>query len=120
MAGSIFITQGDVTEFQADAVVCPTSTYLIGHGLTSAAFARRFPAFDEQFRGLQQAHAIDNERGQRVDIGQAFWLPVGTAEERLRGIILVAVTGGTEPIAERAARSVRGALQTAREHLGKA
>src|SRR5262245_5804085 len=117
MPGDIFVTPGDITEFQADAAVCPTSTSLESHGFASAAFAQRFPVFDEDFRAIKKSHPARNQYGQRLYIGDAFWIPVGTENDRLQGIVLVAVTGGPESIAERAALSVQNAVRKARESL---
>ena len=117
MAGSIFVTEGDVSEFQADAVICPTSTYLEGHGYASAAFSRRFDFFDEEFLAIKEQHPVVNERGQRVRIGSAFWLPLRSVQGRLRGIVLVAVTGGPESIGERARLSITNSIRLARANL---
>jgi hypothetical protein len=117
MAGSILITQGDLADFKADAVVCPTSTYLEGGGYLYPVFASRFPGFLAGFEQIRQEHPPQNDRGQRLRIGDAFWIPIAPAEGRLRGIVLVAVTGGSESIRERAMRSVQCAIRTARTHL---
>lgn len=117
MTGNVFVTQGDITEFQADAVVCPTSTHLSGDGFAAAAFERRFPEFGNAYKTIRQQHPVAHEDGQRLKIGDAFWIPVGDTADRLRGIVLVAVTGGQESIAEWARRSVQNALRTARVHL---
>jgi hypothetical protein len=116
MAGSIFVTQGDLADFQADAVVCPTSTYLDGQGFLCRVFASRFPEFPARYKQIRHEHPPKNDRGQRLNIGDTFWIPVA-AEGRLRGIVLVAVAGGAETIPERADLSTRRAIQTARTHL---
>jgi O-acetyl-ADP-ribose deacetylase (regulator of RNase III) len=118
MAGTVFVTQGDVSQFQADAVVCPTSTYLAGHGFTRDAFARHFPEFDKSFRAFEEVEPVYG-RGRRAHVGDAFWIPVDAARGRLCGIVLVAVTGGWESIEEKAALSVRNAIRLARQHLRK-
>jgi hypothetical protein len=121
MAGSIFITQADLADFQADAVVCPTSTYLMAGGFLYPVFASRFPGFEASYEQIRQEHPPHNDRGQRLRIGDAFWIPIAPpAEGRLRGIVLVAVTGGSESIRERAVRSVQCAIRTARVQLRQA
>lgn len=119
MAGTVFVVQGDITEFQADAVVCPTSTTLSSQGFAFAAFASRFPWFAASYSMLRDEHPVRNDRGQRLRIGDAIWLPSPNAEDRVRGVVVVAVAGGRESIADRAAASVRNAIRTARTHLRK-
>ncbi len=122
MAGDLFVTQGDISEFQADAVVCPTSTHLGQDGFAYQAFARRFaPSFETEYAKIREQAPLLNKSGRRASIGDTFWISIGSEEDRLRGIILVAVTRGSKTItiAERAEKSVRSALGLARTELRK-
>src|SRR5262249_19023240 len=77
----------------------------------------RFDFFDEEFLAIKEQHPIWNKRGQRVKIGSAFWLPLRSVQGRLRGIVLVAVTGGPESIGERARLSITNSIRLARANL---
>ncbi len=123
MAGDIFVVQGDITQVQADAVVLSTSTTLDGGGLAQQSFLARFgEPFRTGFAAIRDNHPPAGPGLRRCNPGDAFWIPLAGPEERLRGIVVVAVTGREYVIAERAERAIRGAIAEARRRLreGKA
>jgi O-acetyl-ADP-ribose deacetylase (regulator of RNase III) len=115
--GAVFVVQGDITNIQADAVVCSASSQLAAQGFTYTAFEARFPWFAKSFLDLRESLPPIPPRGRRAKLGDAFWLPAPVESDRLKGVVVVAATGGTESTAERAALSVRNALRKARESL---
>src|SRR5262249_34582487 len=60
-----------------------------------------------------------DHRGYRWNVGEAFWAPLGDDQDRLKGIVVVAATGGgaTLPTVQRARAAVDGAIRCAVANL---
>jgi len=107
MGGDIYITQGDLTQLAAHAVVFSTSPEMRGTGLLQSAFAAQVPGFSERFAKLRRDH------GGKATTGDAYWLPLG--EPLRRGAVIVVSTGQGP---EGGAAAVRNAIKKACEELG--
>jgi hypothetical protein len=106
MDGDVFITQGDITEFDAHAVVYSASRSLRWEGQLYSSFSRRFPDFVDSFNRLSASISVP------LSTGDSYWLerPPG---RRPQGIVVVASTG--QPREEAAAEAVRNAVITAHQ-----
>jgi O-acetyl-ADP-ribose deacetylase (regulator of RNase III) len=114
---SIFVVQGDITQLNADAIVCSTSTSLNKSGQCFQSFQYRFgKTFIAQYEQLRNPRER-NQRGQYCRVGDAFWIPAEHDHDRLRGIVVVAIVGGPESLEEKARSAVRGAICEGRRAL---
>lgn len=112
MPNRIFIAQGDISRFSADAVAYSTSTQLAADGFLYEAFRRNVPGFERQFEELGE-----NCGGQCV-IGDAFWLPVDNPPGgKPRGVVVTPAAGHGPPSHEKRPTAVTAALETAIKHL---
>jgi O-acetyl-ADP-ribose deacetylase (regulator of RNase III) len=114
---SIFVVLGDITQLNADAIVCSTSTALDKSGQCFQAFQYRF---GQPFIGCYEQLRIRQQRdgrGRYCNVGDAFWIPAGNDSDRLRGIVVVAIIGGPETPDHKARAAVRGAVREARRAL---
>ncbi len=117
MGGDVFVVQGDITQIHADAIVLSSSTQLDGGGLAQQSFLAHFgDAFCQGFAAIQDSHP-PGPNGRRAQPGDAFWIPLGGKEDRLRGIVVVVATGREHRIEQRAQLAVRGAMAEARRRL---
>jgi O-acetyl-ADP-ribose deacetylase (regulator of RNase III) len=112
MANHIFIAQGDISQFAADAVAYSTSTQLSGDGYLYSAFQRNIPGFEKHFAELGKLH------GGACRVGDAFWLPLEAPPAgKPRGVVVTPAAGNGSAPHEKRPRAVTAALKTAVEHL---
>ncbi len=114
MNDRIFVVQGDISRFAADAVAYSTSTQLANDGYLYAAFQRYVPGFEEQFAELGRRH------GGRCSVGDAYWMPLpNIASGKPKGVIVTPAAGHGPAPREKRPAAVAAALTTAIKHLGK-
>jgi O-acetyl-ADP-ribose deacetylase (regulator of RNase III) len=112
MSHRIFIVQGDISRFSADAVAYSTSTQLGRDGYLYAAFQRNVPGFEEKFAELGA------EFSGRCRIGEAFWLPLENPPGGKPYGVVVTPAAGQGPSREvKRPKAVTAALETAIQHL---
>lgn len=112
MSGRIFVVQGDISRFAADAVAYSTSTQLATDGFLYSAFQRNVAGFEEAFSRLGETH------GGRCQVGDAFWLPLpNRAGLKPKGVVVTPSAGRGPSPEEKRPAAVAAALTTAVEHL---
>lgn len=105
--GDLFITQADITQLAADAVVYSTDRQLGGNGQLYSAFCAHIPEFARHLKALQRQ---DVER----TTGDAYWIPLSNSCKP-HGVVAVVSTGSGSD--QGAALAVSGALRRACEEL---
>jgi O-acetyl-ADP-ribose deacetylase (regulator of RNase III) len=112
MANQIFVAQGDISRFAADAVAYSTSTELAADGYLYSAFQRNVPGFENEFAKLGKAHRGSSR------VGDAFWLPLANPPGgKPRGIVVTPAAGQGSARHEKRPKAVAAALKTAVENL---
>ncbi len=106
MNGQLFIARGDITQLAAHAIAYSTSTALEGGGAMSPSFHHNVPGFKDWFAELGRQHPLGCE------VGEAFWMPLRT-DTRPHGVVVVAATGKPVMTEDKAAVTVRGAIDKA-------
>src|SRR5262245_62071948 len=105
MLGHLYLAPGDLTQLAADALAYSASNTLSKGGQLYPSFRRHVPGFVEQYEALQPPHDA-------YPVGRSFWVPL-SADRPPHGVALVVATGGDRTVEDKAALSVRAALDTA-------
>jgi O-acetyl-ADP-ribose deacetylase (regulator of RNase III) len=115
MSNHLFVAQGDISRFAADAVAYSTSTHLGTDGFLYSAFQRNVPGFEEKYAELGKQH------GRSCQVGDAFWLPLECADGgKPRGVVVTPAAGDGPTRHEKRPTAAAAALKTAVEHLRSA
>src|SRR5947209_2138223 len=98
-----YVTQGDITQLAADAIVYSTSTAIGGTGKIHSAFSGHVPDFEERLERIRQQHPEPRK------VGDAYWMPL-SPDRKPHGIVVAVVTGDGQDREAAARAAVLGAV----------
>jgi hypothetical protein len=109
MQNHLFLSPGDLTQFNAHAVAYSASSYLGPDGSLYSAFRSNVPGFAEWYR------ALGRECARNCCIGDTFWMPLA-GDSRPHGVVVVVSTGAGD-VANKPGTAVRQAFGRAVKEL---